>query len=68
MDTSPDTRPSPAMRGWPLTRERVTCRWNLNACGAPEMIWTSLMMEEQDSLAVPFVIGALDRPTGFWRR
>ena len=39
MDTGPDIRH--AMRA--PTRERLTCCWQLNASGVPEMIWTRVM-------------------------
>jgi hypothetical protein len=51
MDTGPEPRHPHAIR-WSHTRERLICRWNLNDCGAPEMIWTRLIEERDGSSLV----------------
>ena len=58
MDTGPDIRH--AMHS--LTRERLTCCWQLNASGVPEMIWTRVM-EGQPSVSPGDVLAvrAMDR-------
>jgi hypothetical protein len=58
MDSGPDVRQ--AMRL--LTRERLTCCWQLNASGVPEMIWTRAL-EDQPGInpADVLAVRAMDR-------
>ena len=56
MDTDPDFRHAMP----PLSLERLTCCWQLNASGVPEMVWTR-MVEEQHAVSptdVPVVRAA----------